>query len=364
MGKMELVMYNNFYKDKKILVTGHTGFKGSWLCLWLNMLDAKVFGYALKPNTKPNLFTVLNLEKYMQSHIADIRNKDELETKIKDFEPDMVFHLAAQPLVRLSYSEPLMTYETNVIGTLNVLESARKCKSVKAFINITTDKCYKNYEKKVGYKEDEPLGGHDMYSSSKACAEILTSSYRDSFLQNDESFLLASVRAGNVIGGGDWALDRLIPDCMRAIAQNETVTIRNPQAIRPWQHVLEPLSGYLLLGKKLLEEGGDYAQAYNFGPHENDILNVMDVTNYIIEKYGKGEVKVLKEDNLHESNILLLNIEKAKQKLAWQPTYDTKKALEKTVEWYKVFYENENKLFDFTQKQILNFEQDIVWNKN
>ena len=232
-------MFNNIYKNKKIFLTGHTGFKGSWLTLWLTKLGAKVCGYSLAPNTKPSMFEELDIQnKIIESVIGDILDEKLLEKTIQDFQPDIVFHLAAQPLVRLSYTEPVMTYKTNVIGTLNVLEAARKCPSVKAFVNVTTDKCYENKEINRGYREDEPMGGYDMYSSSKGCVEILSSSFRRSFLQNENSMAMATARAGNVIGGGDWALDRLIPDCVRSINKGIDIEIRNPIAVRPWQHVL------------------------------------------------------------------------------------------------------------------------------
>ena len=356
-------MFNNIYENKKVFLTGHTGFKGSWLALWLNQLGAKVCGYSLAPNTDPSMFNVLGVEnKIEKSVIGDILDNITLEKAMSDFEPDIVFHLAAQPLVRLSYSEPVLTYKTNVIGTLNVLEAARKCKSVKVFVNVTTDKCYENKEINRGYKEDEPMGGHDMYSSSKGCVEIMSSSYRRSFLQNDDTYAMATARAGNVIGGGDWALDRLIPDCIRAINNNEKIEIRNPIAVRPWQHVLEPLSGYLLLGEKLLEDGKIYAEGFNFGPNEDSVLKVADVTQKVIEFYGKGEVVIHKKDNLHEAGLLMLNIEKAKKVLNWSPVYTPNQAIEKTVEWYKHFYANDTDMYYFTLNQISEYTKNINWN--
>ena len=356
-------MFDNIYKNKKVFLTGHTGFKGSWLALWLNQLGAKVCGYSLAPNTVPSMFNVLGIEnKIEKSVIGDILDNITLEKAMSDFEPDIVFHLAAQPLVRLSYSEPVLTYKTNVIGTLNVLEAARKCKSVKVFVNVTTDKCYENKEINRGYKEDEPMGGHDMYSSSKGCVEIMSSSYRRSFLQNDDTYAMATARAGNVIGGGDWALDRLIPDCIRAINNNEKIEIRNPIAVRPWQHVLEPLSGYLLLGEKLLEDGKIYAEGFNFGPNEDSVLKVADVAQKVIEFYGQGEVVIHKKDNLHEAGLLMLNIEKAKKVLNWSPVYTPNQAIEKTVEWYKHFYANDTDMYYFTLNQISEYTKNINWN--
>lgn len=349
-------MYNNIYRNKKVFITGHTGFKGSWLSIWLQTLGAKVCGYSLKPNTNPSMYRELDIEnKIEKSIIGNILDYEKLEDSINDFQPEIIFHLAAQPIVRLSYKEPKLTYETNVIGTLNVLEVARKCKSVKAFVNVTTDKCYENKEIVRGYKEDEPMGGYDMYSSSKGCVEIMSSSYRRSFLQEEDSMSMATARAGNVIGGGDWAEDRLIPDCIRYINQNKAIEIRNPIAVRPWQHVLEPLSGYLLLGQKLLETGKDYAEGFNFGPNEESVLKVSEVAQKIIDNYNKGEVIVHKKDNLHEANLLMLNIEKSKTVLNWTPTYTANEAIKETVEWYKHFYAKDTDMYQYTIQQIKNY---------
>lgn len=355
-------MFNNVYKNKKVFLTGHTGFKGSWLALWLTKLGAKVYGYSLAPNTNPSMFEELNIEKSIEkSFIGDILDYDKLNSAIKEVQPDIVFHLAAQPIVRLSYSEPIMTYKTNVIGTLNVLEVGKNCSSVKAFVNVTTDKCYENKEINRGYKEDEPMGGYDMYSSSKGCVEIMSSSFRRSFLQEEGTYAMAIARAGNVIGGGDWAQDRLIPDCIKSINNNISIEIRNPVAVRPWQHVLEPLSGYLLLGQKLLEEGKKYADGFNFGPREESVLKVAEVSKKVVECYGKGEVVVHKKDNLHEANLLMLNIEKAKEVLNWSPTYTADVAISETVEWYRHFYNKDVDMNDFTMKQIEKYEENITW---
>ena len=355
-------MFYDIYKNKKVFLTGHTGFKGSWLALWLTMLGADVCGYSLAPNTKPSMFKELNIEeKISKSVIGDILDVNLLEQTMIDFQPDIVFHLAAQPLVRLSYSEPVLTYQTNVIGTLNVFEAARKCKSVKAFVNVTTDKCYENKEVERGYREDEPMGGYDMYSSSKGCVEIMSSSYRRSFLQDDGTYAMATARAGNVIGGGDWALDRLIPDCVVAINKGEKIEIRNPVAVRPWQHVLEPLSGYLLLGQKLLEYGKKYAEGFNFGPDEKNVLRVADVAQKVVDFYGKGEVIVQKRDNLHEAGLLMLNIEKAKKVLGWKPTLTADDAIKNTVEWYKHFYDDNTDMYKFTLSQIKQYSEKIIW---
>ncbi len=356
-------MFNNIYKDKKVFLTGHTGFKGSWLALWLTKLGAEVCGYSLEPNTTPSMFTELDVQnKIKKSIIGDILDYDKLAKEIQDFQPEIIFHLAAQPLVRLSYSEPILTYKTNVIGSLNVLEAARNCSSVKAFVNVTTDKCYENKEINRGYREDEPMGGYDMYSSSKGCVEIMSSSFRRSFLQN--GYAMATARAGNVIGGGDWALDRLIPDCVRFINTGEKIEIRNPVAVRPWQHVLEPLSGYLLLGEKLLEHGLHFADGFNFGPYEDSVLKVAEVAQKVVENYGKGEVVVHKRDNLHEANLLMLNIEKAEKVLGWTPTYTANQAIRETVDWYKHFYAEDTDMYNFTLNQINKYEENIKWNKN
>lgn len=356
-------MFNNIYQGKRVFLTGHTGFKGSWLALWLTKLGAEVCGYSLAPNTEPSMFNELGIEnKIAKSVIGDILDDAALEKTMQDFQPEIVFHLAAQPLVRLSYAEPVLTYKTNVIGTLNVLEAARKCPSVKAFVNITTDKCYENKEINRGYREDEPMGGHDMYSSSKGCVEIMSSSFRRSFLQN--GYAMATARAGNVIGGGDWALDRLIPDCVKFINAGQKIEIRNPVAVRPWQHVLEPLSGYLLLGQKLLEHGLHYADGFNFGPNEDSVLKVAEVAQKVTEFYGRGEVVVHKRDDLHEANLLMLNIEKAEKVLGWTPTYTANQAIEKTVEWYRHFYAKDTDMYKFTINQIENYEESIRWNKN
>lgn len=357
-------MFNNIYKGKKVLVTGHTGFKGSWLTLWLNKLGAKVCGYSLEPNTEPSMFKELNLVDVCENHFGNILDIEKLSKVFEEFQPEIVFHLAAQPIVRLSYKEPVLTYQTNVIGTLNVLEEARKCKSVKAFVNITTDKCYENKEVAMGYTEDEPMGGYDMYSSSKGCVEIMSSSYRRSFLQEEGTYSMATARAGNVIGGGDWAEDRLIPDCVRYINKNQPIEIRNPIAVRPWQHVLEPLSGYLLLGQKLFEEGKKYAEGFNFGPNEDSVLKVADVAQKVVQYYEKGEVVVHKKDNLHEANLLMLNIDKAEKVLGWTPTLTAEEAVKNTVEWYKHFYEKSENMYDYTMKQINEYEENIKWNKN
>lgn len=295
-----------------------------------------------------------------------MRKKDLLKYNLKydeSFKSSEDYELWSRAIkyVRLSYLDPVLTYKTNVIGTLNVLEAARKCESVKVFVNITTDKCYENKEINIGYQEDDSMGGHDMYSSSKGCVEIMSSSYRRSFLQDKNSMSLATARAGNVIGGGDWGIDRLIPDLIVAINNGKNIELRSPSAIRPWQYILEPLSGYLLLGQRLYEEGKYYAQAFNFGPEEKNILNVFEITQKFIEIYGEGEFIINKKDNLHEANLLMLNINKSKRILNWLPTYDINKTIEETVKWYKHFYKKDVDIYEFTIKQIENFEKNIKW---
>ena len=358
-------MFNNIYQNKKVFLTGHTGFKGSWLALWLTYLGAQVCGYSLEPNTEPSMFNELKIgEKTEKSVIGDILDEAKLQKAMNEFKPDIVFHLAAQPLVRLSYAEPIMTYKTNVIGSLNVLEAARRCSSVKAFVNITTDKCYENKEVKTGYKEDDPMGGYDMYSSSKGCVEIMSSSFRRSFLQDETSMAMATARAGNVIGGGDWAQDRLIPDCIKGINEGHEIKIRNPIAVRPWQHVLEPLSGYLLLGQKLLQEGHKYADGFNFGPNEDSVLTVADVSKKVCDLYGKGKVIIGEQSPLHEAGLLMLNIKKAENVLGWKPSLTVNEAIKNTVDWYRHFYEKDTDIFEFTIEQIREYERNIKWNKN
>ena len=345
------------YKGKKALITGHTGFKGSWLSLWLTMLGAKVIGISLEPNTHPSIFNEINLKDNITHIIADIRDGENLKNIFKHHKPEIVFHLAAQPLVRLSYKQPLLTYQTNVMGTLNVFEAVRSVESVKTLINVTSDKCYENKEWVHGYKESDPMGGYDPYSSSKGMAELLTSSYRNSFFHPDKyakehNVTIASARAGNVIGGGDWAEDRLIPDCIKALSKGEAVQIRNPKAIRPWQHVLEPLSGYLLLGQKLMENPLKYSSGWNFGPYDNSVLTVEEIVKKTVELWGNGEINITPCENLHEANLLKLDISKAISYLNWKPLYNAEEALKNTVSWYKEFYSNNPNMLEFTTSQI------------
>ncbi len=364
--------FNDIYQGKRVLITGHTGFKGAWLTLWLKELGAKVMGYALTPPTNPNLFESVGLEDKIIHVIGDIRDEAKLLSVFQDFQPEFVFHLAAQPLVKLSYKEPRLTYETNVMGTINLYEAIRKTDSVRVVINITSDKCYENREWVYGYRETDPMGGYDPYSSSKGCVELVTSAYRNSYFnpkdyRKTHNVALASVRAGNVIGGGDWGEDRLIPDCVKALSQGKTIVIRNPKATRPWQHVLEPLSGYLWLGALMLQDGEKYSGEWNFGP--NDDLKVEDVVNKIIDVWGYGEYKINPDGNLHEALSLKLDISKAAFYLKWMPVHRVDGALERTINWYKEYYKgNEEKVYQYTLSQIMEYvnnamEHGSAWSK-
>ena len=335
-------MFNNIYSGKKVLVTGHTGFKGSWLVYWLTQLGAEVCGAALPMTTEFNHFDLLKLD--MRSEIADIRDRKKITRIMTGFQPDIVFHLAAQPLVRLSYREPAETFETNVMGTVNVLEACRQTGSVKAIVAISSDKCYENREQTAGYKESDPMGGFDPYSASKGCTELVVSAYRRSFFNNGKfgskhHTLLASGRAGNVIGGGDWAQDRLVPDIMKAAAEKKTVTIRNPQATRPWQHVLEPLSGYLLLGQKLLEKDISAADGWNFGPSCSGQICVEKVTAALAEEWQDIKIKIdPPADAPHEAGLLALDCSKAQNILNWHGVWTPEETFKRTASWYREFY--------------------------
>ena len=331
----------DFWQGKRVFLTGHTGFKGSWLSLWLVSLGAKVKGYALSPPTSPSLFIEANIDSIIDSQIADIRDQDTLHESMTKFSPDILIHMAAQPLVRYSYDEPIETYEVNVIGTAKVLEVARSCPNLKAIVNITTDKCYENDERAEGYKEDDPMGGYDPYSSSKGCAELVASSYRRSFLQ-DQGVGLASVRAGNVIGGGDWADDRLIPDILRSFENGSPVVIRNPKATRPWQHVLEPLSGYLILAQRLYEEQKKYAEGWNFGPNEQDVKPVDWILDKMILKWPNSSWKLDSNSSPHEAGFLKLDIAKAKAKLGWNPVWELSHTLEKIIGWHRAWLDKKD----------------------
>lgn len=347
----------DFYSGKKVLITGHTGFKGAWLTQILLGFGAKVCSYSLEPNTEPNLFNVLGFEKSIKHAIGDIRDFELLNKTIKKFKPDIIFHLAAQPIVRDSYDNPLYTYEVNVMGTANVLESIR-LNNIKTGVIITTDKVYENTEQDVAYKEEDKLGGHDPYSNSKSCADLVVSSYIKSFFNPSDhgskhETLIASARAGNVIGGGDWAKDRLVPDIMRAfLERDENLIIRSPKAIRPWQHVFEPLSGYLLLGMRLGEGHVDKAGAWNFGPEQEDMQSVEKVLEIVINKLGRGKVVVQEDRTKHEANLLKLDNTKAKQILGWKTKYNLEKAILETADWYEKYYTNKADIRAFSIDQI------------
>ena len=342
-------MFDNFYSGRRVLITGHTGFKGSWLAVILRWLGAEVLGYALQPNTDPSLFEAVRLADQVSSVFADIRDYDSLLDTMRRFQPEIIIHMAAQPIVRESYRDPRYTYEVNVMGTVNLLEAARSVSSVRAIVNVTTDKCYENREWCWGYRESDPLGGYDPYSCSKACSELVTASYRNSFLQpkNDSELLpaLATARAGNVLGGGDWAEDRLIPDFIRAISQGRKVIIRNPGAIRPWQNVLEPLFGYLLLSKNLYQNGGQYAEAWNFGPDDNDAQTVEWMIEKICSMWGGGAAySIDSSEQPHEAGYLKLDCSKAKNRLGWRPLWTVETALQKIVEWNKAYQQRKDML--------------------
>jgi CDP-glucose 4,6-dehydratase len=330
-----------FWKGKRVFLTGHTGFKGSWLSLWLSSLGVEVKGYALTPPTTPSLFNEAKVYSLIDSQIGDIRDQDVLHESMTTFNPDILIHMAAQPLVRYSYDAPIETYEVNVIGTAKVLEVARSCANLRAIVNITTDKCYENDGRSEGYKESDAMGGHDPYSSSKGCAELVASSYRRSFLQ-DQDIGIASVRAGNVIGGGDWADDRLIPDILRSFEKNKPVVIRNPKATRPWQHVLESLSGYLVLAQKLYKNQEEYAEGWNFGPNEKDVKPVDWILNKMISKWPDSSWKPDQNSNPHEAGFLKLDISKAEFKLDWKPVWELSQTLEKIIEWHKAWLNKED----------------------
>jgi len=337
-------LFSGIYKDKTVLVTGHTGFKGSWLVYWLNKMGAKVVGYSLEPPSNPNHIGLIDLD--IVSIIGNLNDQKNLHKIFAIHNPEIIFHLAAQALVRHSYDEPVETYETNVMGTLKVLEACRKCSSVKAIINVTSDKAYENREWPWGYREIDSMGGYDPYSSSKGCVELLTSSYRNSYFNLDDygvkhNTLLASCRAGNVIGGGDWAQDRLITDIMVAVSKDKKVKIRNPHATRPWQHVLEPLSGYLHIGQKLLEGKKEFAEGWNFGPSDEHSISVEKVVKYIQKYWGKISYELnLSDHQPHEANLLKLDCSKAYTKLKWKGVWDSQNTFDKTTNWYRSFYEN------------------------
>ena len=347
-----------FWRNKRVLMTGHTGFKGSWLSLWLQSMGAELRGVALPPPSSPALFDIARVGASMDHQLADIRDFDKVRTLFSDFKPEIVIHMAAQPLVRLSYQQPVETFATTVMGTVHVLEAARHAGSVRAIVNITTDKCYENREWIWGYRENEPMGGHDPYSSSKGCAELVSSAYRKSFLQ-DAGIAMATARAGNVIGGGDWAPDRLVPDILAALQRQEPVQIRNPHATRPWQHVLEPLSGYLLLAERLYESGQADAEGWNFGPRDEDAQPVQWIVERLCAAWGSNASWHLQPgEHPHEAHFLKLDISKARQRLHWAPRWPLDNALSHIIDWHQAWLAG-NDMHAFCLDQISQYQSDL-----
>lgn len=356
MENLGISNFESFYKGKTVLVTGHTGFKGSWLCIWLHKMGAKVVGYALDPLNNEDNFVITELHNKIIDIRGDLRDDEKLQEVIQTYRPEIVFHLAAQPLVRFSYEKPKETYEVNVIGTLNVLECIRKSNTLKVGVMITTDKCYENKEQIWSYRENDAMGGYDPYSSSKGCAELLIASYRNSFFNPNDYKIhgksIASVRAGNVIGGGDWSKDRIIPDCIKSLIKGENIKIRNPLAVRPWQHVLEPLSGYLLLAMKMYHDGIKYCSGWNFGPDQESIVPVSTIAGLVIKAWGSGKWEDLSNNiGPHEATLLSLDCTKSKFYLKWNPKFKIDQAINYTIEWYKKYVDNEN-MYNLCVSQI------------
>lgn len=352
----------DFWQGKRVFLTGHTGFKGSWLSIWLHSLGAEVTGYALSPPTDPSLFDLARVSDLLLSNLGDIRNLESLKETMARARPEIVIHMAAQPIVRDSYKNPVETYAVNVMGTVHLLEAVRHCPGIKAVVNVTTDKCYENREWVWGYRENEPMGGFDPYSNSKACSELVTASYRDSFFNRREfsyhGVALASARAGNVIGGGDWGKDRLVPDCIRALLKGEKIAIRSPMAVRPWQHVLEPLGGYLLLAQKLYEEGPAFADAWNFGPEDADARPVEWIVKRICTRWGEGAAyEIDPGDHPHEANYLKLDCSKARARLDWRPRWNLEEAVDRILEWVRAFRRGED-LQEVCSRQVREHEKD------
>ncbi|MDR1348557.1 MAG: CDP-glucose 4,6-dehydratase [Prevotellaceae bacterium] len=347
-----------FYKNKRVLITGHTGFKGSWLAIWLNLLGAQVIGFAQNPYTKKDNFVLSGIGKKITDWRGDICDINQIRRVFEKYQPEIVFHLAAQSLVRQSYKYAVKTYKTNVMGSINLMEAFRYCQSAKVAVMVTSDKCYENREQQIPYTEEDAMGGYDPYSSSKGAAEIAISSWRRSFM-NPKHYIIhrksiASVRAGNVIGGGDWTKDRIIPDCIRALEADTAVEIRNPKAIRPWQHVLEPLSGYLLLAQKMWENPKEFCEGWNFGPPPNSIANVWEIATMIVDDYGKGMLSQIKSnDNLHEAQLLTLDITKAQSRLGWNPRLTLNETVDFTVDWYKNYKSLD--IYDLCVNHILKY---------
>lgn len=345
--------FGTAFKGKRVLVTGDTGFKGSWLCLWLHQMGAQVLGYALPPEHDDDHFNLLGLEKMIEHVDGNILDASLVNQTFERFQPEIVFHLAAQPLVRYSYAEPKLTFDTNVAGSVNILEAARMSTSLKAFVYVTSDKCYRNNEWIWGYRENDELGGHDPYSASKAAAELVFSSYQDSFFHARPGFGAATVRAGNVIGGGDWAADRIVPDAIRALRVDEPIHLRNPNSTRPWQHVLEPLSGYLMTAACLLDQPKRFSGAWNFGPDTQSVRTVGALAQMIVDEWGSGKVVIAQQvDAPHEANLLHLNCDKAHQLMRWRPRWDAPRAIAETVAWYRGVHEGSSAL-EISNRQIL-----------
>lgn len=356
-GVLEEMVNSLFWKNKRVLITGHTGFKGSWMCRMLIDMGALVTGYALLPPTEPNLYQMLNLSDQMDSTFGDIRDLDNLKTVFERTQPQIVIHMAAQPLVRDSYIHPAYTYETNVMGTVNICECVRLSTCVKSLLNVTTDKVYRNNEWEWGYRENEQLGGFDPYSNSKSCSELVTQSYKNSFFASC-NIAVSTVRSGNVFGGGDFAADRIVPDCVRAALEGETIMVRNPHSTRPYQHVLETLTTYLMITQKQYEDR-NYAGYYNVGPNETDMLNTGDLTQLFCNTWGgnlKWETRT--DDGPHEANFLKLDCSKIKAMFGWKPCWDVKKAMEKTVEWTKAWVAQED-ISAVTSRQIREYLEDM-----
>jgi len=346
--------FGGVYRDRTVLVTGDTGFKGGWLCLWLVGLGARVVGYSLDPPTSPSLYDAIGLGELVEHVHGDVRDVDRLRATFATYSPEVVFHLAAQSLVRTSYARPIETYETNVMGTVNLLEAVRGCSAVKAVVNVTSDKCYENREWEYAYRENDSLGGSDPYSSSKACAELVTSAYRESFFGQTTPVAVASVRGGNVIGGGDWAIDRLIPDCVRALSEGELVTIRNPEAVRPWQYVLEPLAGYLWLGSRMCSHAREYTGAWNFGPSALSNVRVEEVVEGFVAEWGGGRWKTADPHamKLHEATFLKLDCTKAADLLGWRCIWSLRHTVATAARWYKAHYSGGADLLARSQAEI------------
>jgi CDP-glucose 4,6-dehydratase len=349
----------DFWKGKKVFLTGHTGFKGSWLALWLHRMGAEVTGFALAPNTNPSLYEALRIADVINSQIGDVTDAQALTKAMSACRPDIVIHMAAQALVRYSYENPVETYNTNVMGTVHLFEAIRKVNTAKVIVNVTSDKCYENKETQIDYSEDAPMGGYDPYSSSKGCAELVTAAYSRSFFKKN-NIGLASARAGNVIGGGDWSTDRLIPDIVRAIRGQQKVKIRNPSATRPWQHVLEPLSGYLILAHALYNDRMNFAEGFNFGPEKSDVKPVQLLVEKFLEQWQNKKDYELEANTgvLHEAKYLSLDISKAKRRLEWKPTWSLERTLKETASWYLSYYRSPETIRAFTESQIESFMEE------